>query len=411
MRTAGSVIIFLVLFLSGTLLVHAQDTPSIQWIKVQDSAGDSDSLLFGNVPGASYGVDASLGENSSPPLPPGFSTLWLNIPGRYAPDRGIGLLKKDFRETWDGISFPGPRIDTFCLFIKNDNTDSATTFADLKLTWPCSRYLRSICDSVLIVDTTHALLGEPINILNADSLVLHQPYNPAGSNPTAPFIKLFLFKFWGFAISDCDPEYNATTTGGATNVTEASATIHGLVIAQCTNLDSVAFQYGTSPSYGHDELAVAGNYGQYSLVLDSLIPETTYHYRIVSYYTSGPTMSDCYPPPYGEFGADGTFLTSPSSSVAPEKVKGIPSSFSLAQNYPNPFNPSTEISFGLPTHAHVTLTIYDLLGRQVARLVNEDRTPGTYSVGWDASGMSGGVYLYRLTAGMFSETKKMVVMR
>ncbi len=411
MRTAGLLITFLVLFQGGTPFVHAQDKPSIQWIKVQDSAGGYDSLDFGNVPGATYGVDASLGENSSPPLPPGFSTLWLNIPGRQDPSRGIGLLKEDFRETWDGIIPPGARIDTFCLFIRNDNNDSATTFADLKLTWPCSRYLRTICDSVLIVDTTGTVLASPINILEDDSLVLHQPYNPAGSNPTAPIIKLFLFKYWGFSISVCDPEYNATTTGGATNLTEASATIHGLVIANCTGLDSVAFQYGTSPSYGHEELAVAGNYGQYSLVLDSLMPETIYHYRIVSYYTSGPTMSDCYPPPYGEFGADATFLTSPSVGVASERGKTSPSSFSLAQNYPNPFNPTTIIRYSLPRSMYTTLRVYNVLGQAVRTLIDEQRPPGDYAISFDRSNLPSGVYFYQLSAGSYLQTRKMLLTR
>ncbi len=83
----------------------------------------------------------------------------------------------------------------------------------------------------------------------------------------------------------------------------------------------------------------------------------------------------------------------------------------LDQNYPNPFNPSTSISYSLPTRSHVTISVYNLLGQQVARLVDEEMMPGKYSVEWKAGNASSGIYFFRMTAGTFSETKKMVVMR
>ncbi len=81
----------------------------------------------------------------------------------------------------------------------------------------------------------------------------------------------------------------------------------------------------------------------------------------------------------------------------------------LMANYPNPFNPSTNISYNLPTSGHVTLKVYDVLGREVKTLVNEDQALGTYSVRFDASRLASGVYLYRLTAPGIMVTKKMVV--
>lgn len=83
----------------------------------------------------------------------------------------------------------------------------------------------------------------------------------------------------------------------------------------------------------------------------------------------------------------------------------IPQSFSLAQNYPNPFNPTTEIGYRIRETGHVTLRLYDVLGREVKTLVNEKLSPGTYSVVWDASGQPSGVYYYRLGAGQFVETQ------
>ncbi len=89
----------------------------------------------------------------------------------------------------------------------------------------------------------------------------------------------------------------------------------------------------------------------------------------------------------------------------------LPGQFSLAQNYPNPFNPSTQIRFTLPTRAEVSLTIYNLLGQVVAEPLNQQMSAGEYSVNWEAGDQAAGVYLYRLTAGEFSETKKMILLK
>ena len=95
--------------------------------------------------------------------------------------------------------------------------------------------------------------------------------------------------------------------------------------------------------------------------------------------------------------------------------KKIPESYTLEQNFPNPFNPSTTIKFTVPKSGkqlkHVTLKVYDVLGKEIASLVNEDLSPGTYRIDWNASDFSSGVYFYKLTsgAGAFSETKKMIL--
>jgi hypothetical protein len=94
----------------------------------------------------------------------------------------------------------------------------------------------------------------------------------------------------------------------------------------------------------------------------------------------------------------------------------IPSSFTLYQNYPNPFNPSTTISFELKRRSHVTLTILNMLGQEVAHLVNREMAAGAHSVRWDGTTDDGtpvasGVYLYRLTAGNFVQSRKMELVR
>ncbi len=88
-----------------------------------------------------------------------------------------------------------------------------------------------------------------------------------------------------------------------------------------------------------------------------------------------------------------------------------PTEFTLTQNYPNPFNPSTTISFSLPTAQNVTLKVYDILGKEVATLVNEDLRSGNYSRQFDASNLASGMYVYSLKAGNYTETKKMLLMK
>jgi hypothetical protein len=89
----------------------------------------------------------------------------------------------------------------------------------------------------------------------------------------------------------------------------------------------------------------------------------------------------------------------------------FPSEFSLGQNYPNPFNPSTTFGIRIAESGPVSLKVYDLLGQEVAVLLNERKEPGTYVVRFDASGLASGVYLYRLSGGTFTQTRKMILTR
>jgi hypothetical protein len=88
-----------------------------------------------------------------------------------------------------------------------------------------------------------------------------------------------------------------------------------------------------------------------------------------------------------------------------------PATYKLSQNYPNPFNPTTTIEYQLPVDGHVTLKVYDLLGREVATLVNEVQQTDYYRVEFDAGRFASGVFFYRLTSGSFVTTKRMVVVK
>ena len=92
-------------------------------------------------------------------------------------------------------------------------------------------------------------------------------------------------------------------------------------------------------------------------------------------------------------------------------LKVLPPRYGIDQNYPNPFNPTSTIKYTLPKESHITFIIYDILGREIATLVNETQEAGYKSVQFNASNLASGIYFYRLQAGAFTETKKLLLIR
>jgi len=112
----------------------------------------------------------------------------------------------------------------------------------------------------------------------------------------------------------------------------------------------------------------------------------------------------------GTLSGSGTFCNAP-VAVEREDALGTPKEFSLTQNYPNPFNPSTTIRWGLPSRSHVSLTVYNTLGQQVSVLQNGDQDAGFHEVRFDAKNLPSGVYFYRMQAGAYTETKRLLLLR
>jgi len=120
---------------------------------------------------------------------------------------------------------------------------------------------------------------------------------------------------------------------------------------------------------------------------------------------------DPNPPTSGVINIDGGAYNGALGSSSVEQISNVPLDYNLSQNYPNPFNPSTNIQYSIPEASFVQLKVYDVLGNEVADLVNEQQTAGTYRADFSGEGLASGLYIARLTAGNFTSTVKMTLMK
>lgn len=89
----------------------------------------------------------------------------------------------------------------------------------------------------------------------------------------------------------------------------------------------------------------------------------------------------------------------------------LPSKYSLEQNYPNPFNPVTRIKYSVPSEGYVSLAVFNMLGEKVQQLVDETKSPGTYTIDWNAKDFTSGIYLYTIRSGNYTESKKLTLLK
>jgi hypothetical protein len=107
----------------------------------------------------------------------------------------------------------------------------------------------------------------------------------------------------------------------------------------------------------------------------------------------------------------GVYLLNPGNATAVKNSNTQLKSFILYQNYPNPFNPSTVISYQMPTAGHVVLKVYDILGRDVETLVDEEKSAGNYKLTFNGSRLASGMYFYQLKTGAYLQTKKLMLIK
>ena len=138
-----------------------------------------------------------------------------------------------------------------------------------------------------------------------------------------------------------------------------------------------------------------------STLVSGLEPNSTYYWRVLSKADNGSISS---------YSTTAAFKTTGTTAVGENEV--IPTDYELAQNYPNPFNPTTRINFSIPQNSFVSIRVFDILGREVKTLIDQQMTAGSHSVEWNADNnlggkVSTGMYIYRITAGSFVATRKM----
>lgn len=144
-----------------------------------------------------------------------------------------------------------------------------------------------------------------------------------------------------------------------------------------------------------------------SLIVTGIAPNTSLCFQTAIFTTivPGDTVYNycCH--------SDTLCITTPDCGATDIKDSRIPTQFELLQNFPNPFNPSTTIAFNLPKAGNVKLTVYDPLGREVAVLVDDFRSAGTYRVNFDASALNSGIYFYRIISGEYNQTRKLILLK
>jgi hypothetical protein len=159
--------------------------------------------------------------------------------------------------------------------------------------------------------------------------------------------------------------------------------------------------------------SAASSYTQFSVPFQYItgdVPDLC----VITIVIGGPTSSSNTPHAGSYFLLDDLALSGTASAVSDPGT--LPNSFALEQNYPNPFNPSTNIRFSLAQTGHVSLKVYNVLGVEVASLVNEQKDAGTFSMNWNAAGLPSGMYLYRLSVTsdkgqVFEQSKKLVLLK
>ena len=232
--------------------------------------------------------------------------------------------------------------------------------------------------------------------VSATSALGESPYTTASSGLTTPLCQPNVPDIAALS-SPSDQQQNVST--GVTLTWNAAARATKYRVQLGNNNFSVIYRdaYTSGVTYGVSGLAYS----------------TTYYWHVKSLnctdstdYVNGPTWAfttepDPCPPP-----------CNPHSTIPQNPEDNArPTAYALAQNFPNPFNPTTQFKYAIPFDAHVSLTVYDVLGREVAVLVNGFQTAGYKSIDLDASHLPSGVYFYRLSAGRFTDIKKMILMR
>jgi hypothetical protein len=335
--------------------------PLAQGIIVVHSGNQHRTLLFGIDPTATDGIDQHLGEADLPPFPP---------PGAfesklYLPDNNFTGTLSSYKDYRFG-NIPISETIEYRIAYQPDFNNG------IELTW----ILPEGMSGVLLDLAGGALINVPI----ADSGSFEVP------NPLI-FDKLKMLIDFELEIPVELTSFTASVLQNSVRLNWSTATEinnSGFEILRFAQNDNEWKTIGFVPGFG-----TTTETKSYSFT-DENISTGIFKYRLK------------------QIDFDGSFEYSNEIEV---EVDLTPKEFVLYQNYPNPFNPKTVISYQLPVTGNVTLKVYDILGNEVATLVNEEKQPGVYNIEFNSENLSSGIYIYQLLTGEFTSIKKMVLLR
>jgi hypothetical protein len=218
---------------------------------------------------------------------------------------------------------------------------------------------------------------------------------------TALFSVVFIFLIF-LALAKPEPGFNGTTPGCGGNGCHTSKS--GVVTAEVLSNFQVKITVSGTSSKVAGELVNAE--GQVVAVQD---PTSSNPFTLTAPAAGVYTVNAGYKDPSREWGSTSANVT---VTGVDEKLIGLkPEAFELYSNYPNPFNPSTKIRYAISQSAFTTLKVYSIMGQEVATLINEQKSPGVYEVSFDGLKLSSGTYIYKLQAGDYIQTKKMLLIK
>jgi hypothetical protein len=261
----------------------------------------------------------------------------------------------------------------------------------------------------LLVETTNNTVLLPVTRINIGTDRVIEVSLPASLGNTQFNIDIIVTKPSEVTITSTVQLGNHSLLGGALPITLSSITLH----AKGNN--AVELKWTTVSeinNYGF-EVQRSSDGKTFTSVVGSFVPGngTTNLPQAYSYVDANPAGSTSYR--LKQIDLDGTvnYTESVQLTTTTDVKEQKPSVFALARNYPNPFNPSTTIRYGLPNKTAVQLSVFNTLGQSVSTLVNGEQEAGYHEVKFDGSGLSSGIYFYRLQAGSFVETRKLVLVR
>ena len=370
-------ILLLIFFPTGILNLYAQGMAEVSIpFNVYDNAGGEKVLYFGIDTTATDTIDFHLGESNLPPVPPAgaFDARWI-------------LPKNDFSGTlsswFDFRNTPGfPFTDTLEHRLKYQAKSDADTMI---FSWNFPPEVTGLLQDLI----TGTLVNQPLSdsgifamtnfaVLNQLKLIIYY-------DAVLP-VELSSFSATVFGSS---VQLNWTTSSEINNMgfeIERLEWNRQLTIGnENTGWEKIGYVQGNGTT------AEAKSYS----FVDNTVTTGMYSYRLK------------------QIDFDGSYAYSNEIEVG---VDFTPKEFVLHQNYPNPFNPSTTVEFSVPTTGTVTIKIFDMLGREIRALYSAPLAPGSYKVQWDGLNdagiqMSSGTYLYRMTAGEFIQSKKMILIK